>query len=141
MEVTKMDKFTKVLFVGALIGSVFCAGLNGARDRVEAFGKEETKLTEDGQQYRVDAEALDKDYPEFVFGNAWNHLEKEKEYIAWVADDGRYIAENYYLGDHYSDPRLVVVRSEDTGDVVQVFTTSSYEKRSQIAMALDEVPD
>lgn len=135
-----MDKFTKILFVGALIGSVLCAGLNGARDRAEAFGKEE--LAEDSQQYKIDAEALDEEtYPEFVFGGVWNHLEKEKEYIAWVADDGRYIAENYYLGDHYSDPRLVVVRSEDTGDVVQAFTTSSYEKRSQIAMALDEVPD
>lgn len=135
-----MDKFTKILFVGALFGSVLCAGLNGARDRAEAFGKEE--LAEDSQQYKIDAEALDEEtYPEFVFGGVWNHLEKEKEYIAWVADDGRYIAENYYLGDHYSDPRLVVVRSEDTGDVVQVFTTSSYEKRSQIAMALDEVPD
>lgn len=136
-----MDRFTKILFVGALIGSVLCAGLNGSRQRAEAFGNGKEGLAEDSQQFKIDAEALDKDYPEFVFGGCWNHLEKEKEYIAWVTDDGRYIAENYYLGDHYSDPRLVVVRSEDTGDVVQVFTTSSYEKRSQIAMALDEVPD
>ena len=136
-----MDTFTKILLVGAMTGCVICAGVNGARQRAEAFGKG-VELTEDSQQYEIDAEALDEEtYPEFVFGGVWNHLQKEKEYIAWVADDGRYIAETYYLGDHYSDPRLVIVRSENTGDVVQVFTTSSYKKRNQIAMALDEVPD
>jgi hypothetical protein len=136
-----MDTFTKVMLIGAMAGCAICAGLNGARDRAEAFGKE-VKLTEDNQEYKIAAEALDEEtYPEFVFGSTFSHLEKEKEFVGWVTSQDRYICESYYLGDHYTDPRVIVVREESSGDVVQIFTTASYEKRNQMSKKLDEVPD
>lgn len=135
-----MDTFTKVMLVGAMAGCAICAGINGARQRVEAFGKE-VNLTEDSQEFKIAVEATDEEFPEFVFGSTFSHLEKEKEFIGWVTSQDRYICESYYLGDHYSDPRVIVVREESSGDVVQIFTTASYEKRNEISKTLDEVPD
>ena len=135
-----MDNFTKIMLVGAMVGCVICAGINGSRQRVEAFGKE-VKLTEDSQEFKIAAEALDEEFPEFVFGSTFSHLEKEKEFVGWVTSQDRYICESYYLGDHYTDPRVIVVREESSGDVVQIFTTASYEKRNQMSKELDEVPD
>lgn len=136
-----MDKFTKAITVIAFTGTVICAGVNQARKAQEA---DPNKLTFDKQQFEIDAkaaEAGDEEWPEFIFGGPYSDLEKEKEYIAYVTSSDRYIAESYYLGDHYSDPRLVVVRSETTGDVSQVFTSWSYQKRSEVSQRLDEVPD
>lgn len=139
----KMDNFTRTTMAVAMVGTIICAGINAAR---KSAGEYPQKLTKDTQQFEIDAKAAEvqeEEWPEFLFGSTYDglQLEKEKEYVAAVTSSDRYIAENYYLGDHYADPRLVVVRSEATGDVVQIFTTASYEKRSQMSAAMDEVPD
>jgi hypothetical protein len=121
-EETAMDKFTKVMLFASVVGAIGAAGMNYKNGK-------EVPLAEDRQEYKLE-KMWAGDEELFCYGGVFNHLELEKSFLAWADSTGRYIADVYYIGDHYSDPRLMIVHYEDTNEVVQVVLTASYEYRS-----------
>lgn len=117
-----MDRFVKVMLVVSTLGAIGAAGMN--------FQRKEVPLANDEQEYKLEQMWAGDEEELFCYGGVFNHLELEKSFLAWSDSTGRYIADVYYIGDHYSDPRLMVVHYEDTNQVVQVVLTASYEYRS-----------
>lgn len=136
----KMDSFTKKMFVGTLIATF---AVSAWRAKIPDWDEQlARKAAEDEQQFRISTEAAVTEDGRWCYGGIFDHLELEKEYVAWISGDDRYIAQQLYTGDHYSDPRIMVVREESTGDTVQVMLLKSYEEWNKITMALQqEVPD
>lgn len=121
-----MDNFVKGLTAFAVAGAIACAIDNYVRR------DENPPLTKDEQEYTINAtEAEETNEELFCYGGIFNHLEKEKSFLAWSDKNGDYIADVYYTGDHYEDPRLMVVHDENTGETVQVVLTASYKTRSE----------
>ena len=133
----KMDSFTKKMFTGTLIAA-FAVSAWRAKD--EQLAK---KAAEDEQQFRISTEAAVTEDGRWCYGGIFDHLELEKEYVAWISSEDRYIAQQLYTGDHYSDPRIMVVREESTGNTVQVMLLKSYEEWNEITRKAlqQEVPD
>lgn len=116
-----MDKFVKGIMTIAIAGSIACA--------IHGFIAEEDKLfAKDEQEYVTNAKWAEENN---VYGGIFAHLEKEKTFLAWADKNGRYIADVYYTGDHYEDPRLMIIHDESGETVVQVILTESYKKRSE----------
>lgn len=136
----KMDSFTKKMFVGTLIAAF---AVSAWRAKIPNWNEQlAKKAAEDQQQFRISTEAAVTEDGRWCYGGIFDHLELEKEYVAWIDGDDRYIAQQLYTGDHYSDPRIMVVREESTGDTVQVMLLKSYEEWNKVTMALQqEVPD
>ena len=136
----KMDSFTKKMFVGTLIAAF---AVSAWRAKIPNWDEQlARKAAEDEQQFRISTEAAVTEDCRWCYGVIFDHLEVEKEYIAWVSSEDRYIAQQLYTGDHYSDPRIMVVREESTGNTVQVMLLKSYEEWNKVTMALQqEVPD
>lgn len=136
----KMDSFVKKMFIGSIIAAfAVTAWRTKIPDWDEQIAK---KLAADEQQFRISTEAAVTEDGRWCYGGIFDHLELEKEYVAWISGEDRYIAQQLYTGDHYSDPRIMVVREESTGDTVQVMLLKSYEEWNKITMALQkEVPD
>ena len=120
-----MDKFTKILLVVSTVGAIGAAGMTHVRK------EDEVPLTNDEQEYKLEQMWAGDEEELFCYGGVFNHLELEKSFLAWADSDGRYIADVYYIGDHYSDPRLMVVHYEDTTEIVQVVLTASYKYRAE----------
>ena len=137
----KMDSFTKKMFTGTLIAA-FAVSAWRAKipNRDEQLAK---KAAEDEQQFRISTEAAVTEDGRWCYGGIFDHLELEKEYVAWISSEDRYIAQQLYTGDHYSDPRIMVVREESTGNTVQVMLLKSYEEWNEITRKAlqQEVPD
>lgn len=136
----KMDGFTKKMFTGTLIAAF---AVSAWRAKIPDWDEQlARKAAEDEQQFRISTEAAVTEDGRWCYGGIFDHLEVEKEYVAWISGDDRYIAQQLYTGDHYSDPRIMVVREESTGDTVQVMLLKSYEEWNKVTMALQqEVPD
>lgn len=136
----KMDGFTKKMFVGTLIAAF---AVSAWRAKIPNWDEQlARKAAEDEQQFRISTEAAVTEDGRWCYGGIFDNLELEKEYVAWISDDDRYIAQQLYTGDHYSDPRIMVVREESTGNTVQVMLLKSYEEWNKITMAQQqEVPD
>lgn len=136
----KMDRFTKRMFIVTLIAAF---AVSAWRTKIPDWDEQLTrKAAEDEQQFRISTEAAVTEDGRWCYGGIFDHLEVEKEYVAWISGDDRYIAQQLYTGDHYSDPRIMVVREESTGDTVQVMLLKSYEEWNKITMAQQqEVPD
>lgn len=135
-----MDKFTKTMFIVAFSGAIIASAWRAKIDNYEA---QVHKLAIDEQQYRISgsmAEAAEVDNT-WCYGGVFDHLELEKEYIAWVDARDRYIGKQVYTGDHWSDPRILVVEAESTGQIVQVMLLKSYEDWENVCSNIDEVPD
>lgn len=121
-----MDRFVKVMLVASTLGAVGAAGMN--------FQRKEVPLAEDRQEYELAKAWAEPVYTEdeyFCYGGVFSHLEKEKSFLGWSDSTGNYIADIYYTGDHYYDPRIMIVHAEDSGEVVQVLLTASYSKRGE----------
>ena len=137
----KMDSFTKKMLAGTLIAAF---AVSAWRAKIPNWDEQlaAKRAAEDEQQFRVSTEATVTEDGRWCYGGIFDHLEVEKEYVAWISGDDRYIAQQLYTGDHYSDPRIMVVREESTGNTVQVMLLKSYEEWNKITMALQqEVPD
>lgn len=136
----KMDRFTKRMFIVTLIAAF---AVSAWRTKIPDWDEQlARKAAEDEQQFRISTEAAVTEDGRWCYGGIFDHLELEKEYVAWISGDDRYIAQQLYTGDHYSDPRIMVVREESTGDTVQVMLLKSYEEWNKVTMALQqEVPD
>lgn len=119
-----MDKFTKILLVVSTVGAIGAAGMTHVRK------EDEVQLANDDQEYKLEKMWAGDEEELFCYGGVFEHLELEKSFLAWTDSTGRYVADVYYIGDHYTDPRLMVVHYEDTNQVVQVMLTASYEYRS-----------
>jgi hypothetical protein len=127
-----MDKFTKGMFIASIIGAI---GVTIWRDAVDAAKQQ--KL-DDEQQFKISTEAAEVDPECWCYGGVFAHLELEKQYVAWRTSTDDYIAQQLYTGDHWSDPRILVVTEYSTGQVVQVAMLKSYQSQKAIA---EEVPD
>lgn len=127
-----MDKFTKGMFIVSIIGAI---GVTIWRDAVDS---EKQKLALDEQQFKISTEAAEVDAECWCYGGVFAHLELEKQYVAWRTAKDDYIAQQLYTGDHWSDPRILVVTEYSTGQVVQVAMLKSYESQNATAA---EVPD
>lgn len=136
----KMDGFTKKMFTGTLIAAF---AVSAWRAKIPDWDEQlARKATEDQQQFRISTEAAVTEDGRWCYGGIFDHLELEKEYVAWIDGEDRYIAQQLYTGDHYSDPRIMVVREESTGNTVQVMLLKSYEEWNKVTMTLQqEVPD
>jgi hypothetical protein len=136
----KMDRFTKRMFIVTLIAAF---AVSAWRTKIPDWDEQlARKAAEDEQQFRISTEAAVTEDGRWCYGGIFDHLEVEKEYVAWISGEDRYIAQQLYTGDHYSDPRIMVVREESTGDTVQVMLLKSYEEWNKVTMALQqEVPD
>lgn len=136
----KMDRFTKRMFIVTLIAAF---AVSAWRTKIPDWDEQlARKAAEDEQQFRISTEAAVTEDGRWCYGGIFDHLELEKEYVAWISGDDRYIAQQLYTGDHYSDPRIMIVREESTGNTVQVMLLKSYEEWNKITMALQqEVPD
>lgn len=136
----KMDGFTKRMLIVTLIAAF---AVSAWRAKIPDWDEQlARKAAEDEQQFRISTEAAVTEDGRWCYGGIFDNLEVEKEYIAWVSSEDRYIAQQLYTGDHYSDPRIMVVREESTGNTVQVMLLKSYEEWNKITMALQqEVPD
>ena len=121
-----MDKFTKGMFIASIIGAI---GVTIWRDAVDA---KEQKLALDEQQFKISTEAAEVDDC-WCYGGVLAHLELEKQYVAWRTAKDDYIAQQLYTGDHWSDPRILVVTEYSTGQVVQVAMLKSYESQNATA--------
>lgn len=131
-----MDKFTKITFAIAVAGAAICAATGGFRN-----GNQDN-LTLDDQLYRVTAaEAEDYEEDLFCYGGCFKHLEKDHSFLAWADASDRYVATLYYVGDHWSDNKLMVVVAESTGDVVQVVMTPSEEYRANHPLDSNEASE
>ena len=122
-----MDKFTKGMFIVSIIGAI---GVTIWRDAVDA---KEQKLALDEQQFKIGTEAAEVDDDCWCYGGVLAHLELEKQYVAWRTAKDDYIAQQLYTGDHWSDPRILVVTEYSTGQVVQVAMLKSYESQNATA--------
>lgn len=127
-----MDKFTKRMFIVSIIGAI---GVTIWRNAVDSAT--EQRLALDEQQFRISTEAAEVDGC-WCYGGVLAHLELEKQYVAWRTATDDYIAQQLYTGDHWSDPRILVVTEYSTGQVVQVAMLKSYESQNATA---SEVPD
>ena len=137
----KMDSFTKKMFIVTLIAAF---AVSAWRAKIPNWDEQlARKAAEDEQQYRISTEAAEIDGDRWCYGGIFDHLELEKEYVAWISSEDRYIAQQLYTGDHYSDPRIMVVREESTGNTVQVMLLKSYEEWNEITRKAQqqEVPD
>jgi hypothetical protein len=121
-----MDKFTKGMFIVSIIGAV---GVTIWRDVVDTAKQQ--KL-DDEQQFKISTEAAEVDDC-WCYGGVLAHLELEKQYVAWRTAKDDYIAQQLYTGDHWSDPRILVVTEYSTGQVVQVAMLKSYESQNATA--------
>lgn len=130
-----MDKFTKGMFIVSIIGAV---GVTIWRDAVDSTKEKEKRLALDEQQFKISTEAAEVDDGCWCYGGVLAHLELEKQYVAWRTATDDYIAQQLYTGDHWSDPRILVVTEYSTGQVVQVAMLKSYESQNATA---SEVPD
>lgn len=122
-----MDNFTKGMFIASIIGAI---GVTIWRDAVDA---KEQKLALDEQQFKISTEAAEVDDDCWCYGGVLAHLELEKQYVAWRTSTDDYIAQQLYTGDHWSDPRILVVTEYSTGQVVQVAMLKSYESQNATA--------
>lgn len=122
-----MDKFTKGMFIVSIIGAI---GVTIWRDAVDS---KEQKLALDEQQFKISTEAAEVD-DGWCYGGVLAHLELEKQYVAWRTAKDDYIAQQLYTGDHWSDPRILVVTEYSTGQVVQVAMLKSYESQNATAV-------
>lgn len=122
-----MDNFTKGMFIASIIGAI---GVTIWRDAVDA---KEQKLALDEQQFKISTEAAEVDDDCWCYGGVLAHLELEKQYVAWRTAKDDYIAQQLYTGDHWSDPRILVVTEYSTGQVVQVAMLKSYESQNATA--------
>lgn len=123
-----MDKFTKGMFIVSIIGAI---GVTIWRDAVDSAT--EQKLALDEQQFKISTEAAEVDPECWCYGGVFAHLELEKQYVAWRTSKDDYIAQQLYTGDHWSDPRILVVTEYSTGQVVQVAMLKSYQSQKAIA--------
>lgn len=122
-----MDNFTKGMFIASIIGAI---GVTIWRDAVDA---KEQKLALDEQQFKISTEAAEVDDDCWCYGGVLAHLELEKQYVAWRTAKDDYIAQQLYTGDHWSDPRILVVTEYSSGQVVQVAMLKSYESQNATA--------
>lgn len=122
-----MDKFTKGMFIVSIIGAI---GVTVWRDAVDS---KKQKLALDEQQFKISTEAAEVDDDCWCYGGVFAHLELEKQYVAWRTAKDDYIAQQLYTGDHWSDPRILVVTEYSTGQVVQVAMLKSYESQNATA--------
>lgn len=122
-----MDKFTKGMFIASIIGAI---GVTIWRDAVDSAKQQ--KLALDEQQFKISTEAAEVDPECWCYGGALAHLELEKQYVAWRTSTDDYIAQQLYTGDHWSDPRILVVTEYSSGQVVQVAMLKSYQSQNAI---------
>ena len=130
-----MDKFVKAVLVLSVAGSAIAAVHNFY------MNSKEIPLANDEQMYDMATKWAEVPSQEsYAYGGIFNHLEYETSFAALADSSDTYTGTIYFTGDHWSDPRIMVVTSDSTGRATQVVTLFSYERINENAAA-KEVPE
>lgn len=132
----QMDGFVKKMLIGSIIGAI---AVTIWRTKNPNFNEQLNQKAIE----RMEADAAEVEDDLWCYGGIFNHLEFEKEYLAWSDSNDNYVAQVLFTGDHHTDPRLMVVRAESDNRVVQVVMLRSYEEHNKMIMQMQqsEVPD
>lgn len=103
-----MDRFTRNFLLVALIGTAICAAIDKRR-------------VEENEPKNPIVEAKAEATENYIFDETGTPLEKKSHYRL-VSTDIPYIVDSYYLDD-LSDRRIVIVRDDETLEILNVYVT------------------